>query len=209
MKSLSESTLHLCLLAALALVFVWSLVDCYDLLTWGLESFPVIIAVAILIPLYSRFRMTNLACILIFLHAVILLVGAHYSYARMPLFDWLRDTFELSRNHYDRLGHFAQGFIPAVIAREVLLRKSPLGPGRWLFFIVISICLAVSAAYELIEWLAALVCGTGATAFLGTQGDPWDTQNDMALCLVGAVVSLISLGRVHDSQLRTFLPGKD
>jgi putative membrane protein len=135
-------------------------------------------------------------------HAFILLVGAHYTYAEMPLFNWLRDTYDLERNYYDRLGHVAQGFIPAIVAREILLRCSPLQPGKWLAFIVVSIALAISALYEMLEWWVALASGSEATAFLATQGDVWDTQWDMFLCLIGASVSLLLLSRRHDQSLQ-------
>ena len=172
-----------------------------NLFTWFLEALPAIAGVLILLLSYKRFRLTNLAYVLIWIHAIILLVGAHYTYARVPVFDWLRDTFDLGRNHYDRIGHIAQGFVPAILAREVLLRTSPLKKGKWLFFIVVCICLAISASYELLEWSVAAVTGTAADMFLGTQGDVWDTQKDMALCFLGAVVALVALGRAHDRSL--------
>jgi len=143
---------------------------------------------------------------LIWIHAVVLLVGAHYTYAGVPLFDWIQDALDLSRNHYDRFGHFVQGFVPAIIAREVLIRTSPLKNSKWLPITVISMCLAFSAVYELLEWAVAVISGTAAEAFLGTQGDVWDTQKDMALCLVGSVVSLILLSRWHDKQLLKITP---
>jgi len=138
-------------------------------------------------------------------HAAILMVGGHYTYAEMPLFNWLRDVFELSRNHYDRLGHLAQGFIPAIVAREILLRRSPLRPGKWLFFVVTCVCLAISACYELIEWWVAESSGDQAVAFLATQGDVWDTQWDMFLALLGALSSQLLLRRWHDRQLALLL----
>ena len=163
---------------------------------------PVILGLPLLVATYRRFPLTPLAYLLIWMHAIILLVGGHYTYAEMPLFNWIRDTFHLSRNHYDRVGHFAQGFVPAILAREVLLRTSPLRPGKWLFFLVCCVALAISAFYELIEWWAALLTSPEtATAFLGTQGDVWDTQWDMTLALVGAIVSQGWLGRVHAGQL--------
>ncbi|MEQ8332129.1 DUF2238 domain-containing protein [Nisaea sp.] len=133
---------------------------------------------------------------------MVLLVGAHYTYAEVPLFDWVRDTFGFERNHYDRVGHLAQGFVPAIAIRELLLRTSPLRPGRWLFSIVLFCALGISATYELIEWLAAILVGQGAEAFLGTQGDPWDTQTDMALAGLGAILAQMVLGRTHETQLR-------
>ena len=197
--------LHLTLLGTAGAVFVWSVVRCYDGLTWAMEAFPVIVAAGVLVLSYRRFRLTNLGYALIWVHAIILLVGAHYTYARVPLFDWLRETFEWSRNHYDWVGHFAQGFIPAIIAREVLVRKSPLQRGGWLFFVVLCVCLAISAMYELLEWAAAAVSADNTVAFLATQGDEWDTQKDMALCLVGAVSALLMLGGLHDKQLKRVL----
>jgi putative membrane protein len=138
---------------------------------------------------------------LIWGHGLILLVGAHYTYAEVPLFNWLRDAWDLSRNHYDRVGHFAQGFVPAIVARELLIRTSPLAAGRWLFAVVTLSCLGISAAYELVEWAAAASTGEAATAFLATQGDIWDTQKDMALALVGAIAAQVTLGRTHDRQI--------
>jgi len=189
------------LLTVVGVFFVWSAVRPHDYFTWFLEVVPVLIALPILILTHRRFAMTDLVYGLIAFHAVILIIGGHYTYAEVPLGNWLRDTFELSRNHYDRLGHFVQGFVPAIIVREVLLRNSPLRRGKWLAFLVGSVCLAVSAIYELIEWAVGVATGEGAMAFLGTQGDIWDTQTDMFLCLVGAVVSLLVLSRLHDRLL--------
>lgn len=172
-----------------------------DRLTWLLETFPVMIGAVVLLATWPRFPLTPLLCWLIASHAVILIVGGYWSYSEVPLFDWLRDVFGWSRNHYDRLGHVAQGFVPAIIAREILIRRSPLRPGRWLFFLVTCVVLAFSAFYELIEWWSAVAFGDGATAFLGTQGDTWDTQWDMFLALVGAVGSQLLLAGVHDRQL--------
>jgi len=161
----------------------------------------VLIGAPILVATYRRFPLTPLLYRLLFLHALILIVGGHYTYARVPLGDWVRDLFDLGRNHYDRLGHFAQGFVPAILAREILLRTTPLRRGGWLFFLVTSVCLAFSAFYELIEWWAAIAGGEAAESFLGTQGDPWDTQWDMFLALCGALVAQIALARVHDAGL--------
>lgn len=201
-------TIHIWLLAALSIVFIWSFIDCFDFYTWVLEAFPVVLGVGVVIVVYRRFRLTNLTLVLIWIHAIILLVGAHYTYARMPLFNWLRDSFDLSRNHYDRLGHFVQGFVPAIIAREVLLRKSPLQKGKWLFFLVICFCLAFSAFFELFEWLVAAISGDDAVAFLATQGDEWDTQKDMALCLIGSLISLLTLSKAHDFALSKIVAAK-
>ncbi len=194
------------LLLATAAVFVWSLIGCYDLFTWFLEVAPAILGFAILAVIYPRFRFTNLAYALIAIHAVILMIGGHYTYARMPLFDWLRDALHLDRNYYDRLGHLAQGFVPAMIAREVLLCRSPLRKGPLLTYLVLSICLAISAAYELVEFAVAKLTGTAAGEFLGTQGDVWDTQWDMTFCLIGAVAALVLLSRLHDRALLRLKP---
>jgi putative membrane protein len=166
-----------------------------------METLPVIIALPLLALTYDRFRLTPLAYRLIFLHALILILGGHYTYARVPLGFWMQDWFDFARNHYDRIGHIAQGFVPAIVAREILLRLSPLGRGGWLFFLVVCVCFAISALYELIEWWAALVNEQAAAAFLGTQGDPWDTQWDMFLALCGAIVSLLLLSKRHDREL--------
>jgi len=162
---------------------------------------PVLIAAPLLVLTARRFPLTNLVYVLIAIHALILIVGAHYTYANVPPGFWVQELFDLARNPYDRLGHFAQGFVPAMIAREILLRTSPLKPGGWLFFIVCSICLAISAAYELIEWWTAVIAGGSAEAFLGTQGGVWDTQWDMFLALCGAITVQLLLSSVHDRAL--------
>ncbi len=190
------------LLLLLLVLFVWSAWRPADYFTWVLEVLPAVIAVAVLLATRRRFPLTDLAYVLIAVHCAILLFGGHYTYAEVPLFNWLRDTFSLERNYYDRVGHLAQGFVPAIIAREVLLRTSPLRPGRWLFFLVVCVCLAISACYEFIEWWVAVATGTAAEAFLGTQGDVWDTQWDMFLALLGSVLAQASLGRLHERLLR-------
>jgi putative membrane protein len=191
----------LSLLLAGTVALLVSAIDPYDRITWWLEVLPILIGAPILILTYHRFRFTPLAYRLVFIHALILMLGAHYTYARVPPGFWLQDLFDLSRNHYDRLGHFAQGFIPAILAREILLRQTPLVPGKWLFFIVTSICLALSAFYEFTEWWAALAGGEAADAFLGTQGDVWDTQWDMFLALLGAISAQILLAHQQDREL--------
>ena len=197
-----ERNLHLGLLTSLALIFLWSAIRPYDRLTWFLEVFPAIVGVFLLAATYTRFRFSRLAYVMVWLHAVVLLVGGHYTYAEVPLFNWVRETLELSRNNYDRVGHLAQGFFPAIVIREILLRLSPLKPGKWLFFFVTCTGLAISAFYELIEWWVALTSGDDAVAFLATQGDPWDTQWDMLLALIGVIVSQLLLGRVHDASMK-------
>jgi putative membrane protein len=189
-------------LAVLALIaLVVSGIGPNDRGTWWLEVAPVLIAAPLLWCTWRRFRLTPLVYRLIFVHALILMVGGHYTYADVPLGFWLQDIFDLARNPYDRIGHFAQGFIPAMIVREILLRRSPLRPGKWTFFIVCCICLAISACYEFIEWWAALILGQGAQEFLGTQGDPWDTQWDMFMALAGAIAAQLLLSGIHDRQL--------
>jgi len=173
----------------------------YDRVTWVLEVFPIFIGVPILLATRRRFPLTPLLYVLIFVHALILMLGGHYTYARVPLGFWMQDLFDLGRNHYDRIGHFAQGFVPAILAREVLLRRTPLRRGGWLFFLVTSVCLAFSACYEFFEWWSAVLGGSAADAFLGTQGDVWDTQWDMFFALIGAIAAQLLLARLHDRQL--------
>jgi len=190
------------LFAAVATLLLASGIDpVADRLTWLLETFPVMVGLLLLAISYRRFTLTPLLYRLLALHALILIVGGYYTYAQVPAFDWLRDALGLSRNHYDRVGHLAQGFIPAILVREILLRRSPLGPGKWLFFVVSCICLAFSAFYEMIEWWVALLSEQAAEAFLGTQGDRWDTQWDMFLALLGALASQLLLAPMHDRQL--------
>jgi putative membrane protein len=189
------------LLAAAAVLLAWSAVRPHDYFTWLLEVAPILIGVPVLVATYRRFPLTPLLNRLVFVHAVILMVGGHYTYAEVPFGFWMRDAFGFARNHYDRIGHFAQGFVPAILAREILVRRGVVRPGGWLFFIVTCVCLAFSAFYELIEWWTALLTGSAATAFLGTQGDPWDTQWDMFLALVGALTSQLLLRRIHDREL--------
>jgi putative membrane protein len=193
------------LLSTTALVLVWSGINPHDRATWVLEILPVLIVAPLLMATYRRFPLTSLLYRLIALHAVILIIGGHYTYARVPVGFWVQDWFDLGRNHYDRLGHLAQGFIPAIAAREILLRTSPLRRGKWLFVLCTSVCLAFSAFYELIEWWTALIAGEGATDFLGTQGDIWDTQWDMFLALVGAVAALLTFAKPHDKALERLM----
>lgn len=195
------SPYHLALLALTLGVLAWSGIGPKDRFTWFLEVAPVLAGLPLLAGTWRNFPFTPLAYGLMTLHGVVLMVGGHYSYAEMPLFDWIRDVLGLERNHYDRLGHVAQGFFPAIVAREILLRASPLRRGGWLFFLTTCVCLAISAFYEMIEWWVAVASGDEAVAFLATQGDVWDTQWDMFLALLGALSSQLLLGRWHDRQL--------
>ena len=188
-------------LAVYGAVLAWSAIYPKDRFTWWLEVFPALIALVALVLTWNRFRFTPLVYTLILLHCIILMVGGHYTYAEVPLFDGIKEMFALQRNNYDKLGHFAQGFVPAMVAREILLRNTIVTHRGWLFFIVVSICLAISAFYELVEWGVAILSGESAEAFLGTQGYIWDTQSDMAFALMGAVVALMLLGRMHDRQM--------
>jgi len=180
-----------------------------DRLTWALENGPVWVGVGLLAFTQRRFPLSSLCLHLFAIHSLLLALGGHYTYAKVPPGDWVRDAFGLARNHYDRVGHFAQGFIPAIFVRELLLRKTPLQRGGWLNFLVVSVCLAFSASYEFFEWWTAALTGEAASDFLGTQGDPWDTQWDMFLAAVGAVCSLLLLSRRHDASLKKICPAPD
>lgn len=182
-------------------VLAWSAFEPKDYPTWWLETAPALIALVILIATRRRFPLTSLAYFLILIHSIVLMIGAHYTYAEVPLFDWLKVALELERNNYDKLGHFAQGFIPAIIAREILIRNQVVASRNWLNFLIICICLAIAAFYELIEWFVALLSEEAAESFLGTQGYIWDTQSDMAYALVGAISAIITLSRLHDRQI--------
>lgn len=184
-----------------SLVLIWSAVQPADYFTWFLEVLPALIGFAVLAATYRKFQLTRLTYTLILIHCIILMVGGHYTYAKVPLFDWIRDAFELSRNNYDKVGHLAQGFVPAIIAREIFIRKSVISGNAWRNFLVVCFCLAFSAFYELIEWWVAASTGESAEAFLGTQGYIWDTQSDMALALLGAILALIFLSAIHDRQI--------
>lgn len=183
-------------------LLAWSGWQPYDRATWFMEVVPIFLAVPLLMASYRRFPLTHLLYACIFVHAVILLVGGAYTYARVPLGFQLADWLGLHRNPYDKIGHFAQGFVPAMVAREILIRGQHVAMGKMLNFLVICVVLAISASYELIEWAAAVALGQGADEFLGTQGDPWDTQSDMLFALMGAIAALLSLGKWHDAQIR-------
>lgn len=197
--------LQLLLLVSTLIILLWSNIMPKDQLTWFMEVAPVLIAVPFLTYTWQSFRLTPLLYKLIFIHAVILMIGGHYTYAEVPAGFWVQDMLDLNRNHYDRLGHFAQGFVPAILAREILLRKTLLQQGKMLFYIVTSIVLAFSAFYEMLEWWAALLYGGSADAFLATQGDVWDTQWDMFTALIGAVSAQLLLSKRHNKQLKEVL----
>ena len=192
---------NIVLLAALGTVFVWSAIHPHDYFTWILETFPAIIGFFLLVATYRRFPLTPLAYTLLMIHAAILMIGGHYTYAEVPLGFWMRDFLHTARNDYDRIGHFAQGFVPAIIAREILIRRNVVRNRGWLYFIIVCICLAISASYELLEWRVSVATGAKGDAFLGTQGDVWDTQEDMATALVAAMIAPLILGRLHDRQI--------
>ena len=180
---------------------IWSAIAPKDFYTWFLEVLPALIGGGVLVVTRRRFPLTPLVYILILIHSLILMQGGHYTYAEEPFFNWLKEVFGWPRNNYDKVGHFAQGFIPAMVAREILLRRAVVSGRRWLNFLVICVCLALSAFYELLEWGVAVLSGTGADAFLATQGYIWDTQSDMGLALLGAILALLVLAKTHDRQL--------
>lgn len=184
-----------------AAVFAWSAIRPADYPTWVLEVLPAVLGLLVLLLTRKTFPLTPLAYQLVLVHCIILMVGGHYTYAHVPLFDWLRDLFGFDRNNYDKVGHFAQGFIPALLAREILIRKAVVAGKAWRDFLIVCFCLALSAFYELLEWTVAEISGEAAEAFLATQGYVWDTQSDMGYALLGAVLSLVLLGRYHDRQL--------
>ena len=185
------------------LVLAWSAIEPADRVTWWLEVVPAIAGLVILIMTRRRFPLTGLVYFLILVHAIILMVGGHYTYAEVPIGDWLRELSGGDRNNYDKLGHLAQGFIPAMIAREIMIRNSVVQAREWLTFLVVCIVLAISALYELVEWWAALVSAEAADSFLGTQGYVWDTQSDMMWALSGAILALLTLSKLHDRQIRS------
>lgn len=182
-------------------VLIWSAIRPHDYPTWILETLPALIALLVMAMTRRTFPLTPLLYVLVLLHSILLMVGAHYTYAEVPLFDWISEMLGHARNNFDKLGHFMQGFVPAIAAREILIRKQVVNGRSWLNVIVVAVCLAFSAFYELLEWLAAEIMGGGADAFLGTQGYVWDTQSDMAFALLGAIAALVLLGRMHNAQL--------
>ena len=184
-------------------VLIWSGIAPKDGITWALEVFPAVAGAAVLWMTRAKFPLTTLVYVLILIHCIILMIGGHYTYAEVPLGDWLRDAMDGSRNNYDKLGHFVQGFVPAMIARELVIRLKVFNSDAWRNFFIVSFCLGFSAFYELIEWWVALMSEEAADSFLGTQGYIWDTQSDMGLALVGAIVALLSLAKLHDKQLKS------
>lgn len=189
------------LLILLCALLIWSAINPKEYFTWFLEVLPAVLGILVLIFTFKSFQFTYLLYLLIFFHCAILIIGGHYTYAEVPLFDWLRAVFNQSRNNYDKLGHFAQGFVPAMIARELLIRKKVILKTSWLPFIIVSIVLAISAAYELIEWAVSVSTGEGGDSFLGTQGYVWDTQSDMLYATIGAIVALLIMSKIHNKQL--------
>jgi len=194
-------------LATFFVVLIWSFIEPKDRLTWFLESVPALVALVILALTRKRFPLTPLLYVLILLHAIILMVGGHYTYAEVPLFEWLKEPFGMTRNNYDKLGHFAQGFVPAMVAREILIRRQVVNSVAWRNFFIVCTCLAISAFYELVEWWTALLSEEASEAFLGTQGYVWDTQSDMAFAMLGAIIALVLMGRWHDRQIRAVAAG--
>jgi len=190
-------------------VLIWSGIGPKDYFTWFLEVFPAVLGFIVLAVTNKRFPLTRLLYMLILIHCIILMIGGHYTYAEVPLFDYIKPFFGFERNNYDKVGHFAQGFVPAIIVREVLIRKEVVVSSGWRDFFTVCICLAFSACYELFEWGVAALTGESAEAFLGTQGYVWDTQTDMALALVGAISALVLLSRLHDKQLNTHKTKKE
>lgn len=187
------------------MVLAWSAINPLDRLTWWLEVSPALIAAAILFGTRQRFPLTTLSYVLIWLHAVILMVGGHYTYAEVPLFDWLSQVFNWTRNNYDKVGHFAQGFVPVIIAREILIRHKVVNGRAWMHLFAVSITFAFSAFYELIEWWVALLSGSDSVAFLGTQGYVWDTQSDMAWALSASILAILLLSKIHDQQISNLM----
>jgi len=189
------------LLSLLLILLIWSAINPFEYFTWFLEVLPAIIGVLVLLFTYNKFQFTTLVYVLIFIHCVILIIGGHYTYAEVPLFDWIQEVFHQSRNNYDKVGHFAQGFVPAMIARELLLRKNVINGRGWLNVIVVCFAMAISVTYEFIEWGVSLATGDGGDSFLGTQGYVWDTQSDMFYATIGAISALLVLSKIHDMQL--------
>lgn len=183
-------------------VLTWSAINPKDFFTWVLEVMPAIIALFVMAFTYKRFKLSSLLYVLILIHSWILMVGGHYTYAEVPLFDLIRDVFEQTRNNYDKVGHLAQGFVPAILIREILIRKSVINGKKWLNFIIVTMTMSISVAYEFLEWFVAELSGESADAFLGSQGYIWDTQSDMLFATFGAILALLTLSKVHDKLIK-------
>lgn len=207
MPQANKKSFYIVLVVLFFAGLIWSAIKPHDYFTWILEVFPAIIGFIILSLTYNKFPFTKLVYILILVHCWILFIGGHYTYAEVPFFNWVRDTFSQSRNNYDKIGHFMQGFVPAMIIREIFIRKNVIIKS-WRAFTIVSICLAISAFYELIEWWTSLLSGESGDSFLGTQGFIWDTQSDMLLALIGAASALLILSKFHDRQIN-FLCNKN
>lgn len=201
-KNRPVSRFHLFLLVSLFGVLVWSAIEPHDYFTWFLEVLPALIAVSIFAFLYNRFRFTNLVYIVVWFHCIVLMVGGKYTYAEVPLFDYIGHFFGWTRNNYDKVGHFMQGFSPALVAREVFIRNNIVNGNGWTYFLAVAVPLAFSAFYEFVEWWVAVASGDSADSFLGTQGYVWDTQTDMFMCLVGSILALILLSKLQDRQMK-------
>ena len=195
---MTNKKIHIVLLLLFGAILLWSVIKPFDMFTWVLEVLPALLGLIFLIAFYPKFKFTNFVYIMILIHCSILIIGGHYSYAKMPLFDYIKDIFDLQRNYYDRLGHFSQGFFPALVIREVLIRNRVVQGKGWLSFIVASITLSISALYELVEFATAKIFGGSADDFLGMQGDIWDSQWDMTFALIGAVTALLLFSKLHN-----------
>lgn len=195
--------LHLILLAVFMIVFIWSGIQPYDRFTWYLEVAPAVIGLIVMALTYKKFKLTDISYILVFIFSLILVIGGKYTYALMPLGDYVKDLFDLSRNHYDRFGHFFQGVIPAVLAREILIRKMKMPAGKMMFFLCVCVAMFISSSYELIEWITAELVEGGAADFLGSQGDIWDAQKDMLMALLGSITVQLIFARTQDKQIKS------
>ncbi|MDD4968014.1 MAG: DUF2238 domain-containing protein [Paludibacter sp.] len=193
---------YLLLLILFFIGLIVSGIQPHDYFTWILEVFPGIIAMAVLLLTFKKFQFTTLTYVFILVHCYILFVGGHYTYAEVPLFDWVKEVFHQSRNNYDKVGHFAQGFVPAMVARELFVRLDIVKRGRWVSILTVSVCVSISAVYELFEWFVAVVSGQSSEAFLGTQGDPWDTQSDMLLATIGAICMVVLVSWIQDKLIK-------
>jgi putative membrane protein len=198
--------LHLSLLIIFIIASIASYIGCKEVFTWFLECLPAFLGVIVLMLSYKSFRFSDFTYWMILIHCLILIIGGHYTYAEVPLFDWIKEVFNQSRNNYDKVGHFAQGFVPALIVREIFVRKNVVNGNKWLGFIAVSIALAISALYELVEWFVSINTGESGDAFLGTQGDIWDTQSDMLTAFIGASIAIILFSRLQQKSITRLNP---